>query len=453
MKKGDSTRSGMLWEVERILDECKELNTLPNILFMENVPEVIGKKNIKDFQEWVVKLESLGYSNYVECLNSKDYGIPQNRNRCFMISILGDFLYKFPMPFKLQLRLKDLLENNVDEKYYLSNKMISYISAPNQKWTGNNNGAFINKDIASTLNTGEGSRRCDASNYVSDDLPDNFNLQDTNKIMVVGKSKSGGERSLILDEDGICNCLSATDYKQPKQILIRENTKKGYTEAHDGDGVYINRPHQKRGVVQKGMIQTLKTSPDVGVVVESQYSEYSLKKIKGNIVQDDVVGTITASAMQSFNHDNCHLVVEENRIYDSESIAMAHPSNLPGGSYKYLVKDKLGNEIPLYKDTKQLKETIKNCELEQGKALNLDLYNRASYEESQTITEPNHNSQRLFDVLRIRKLSTREVFRLMGVKDEDFDKIKINQTDASLYHLAGDSIVVDVMKHIFKNLL
>lgn len=120
MKKGSGTRSGLLWEVERLLKECKEL---PQILLMENVPQVIGKKNLKDFREWELFLEKLGYSNYFKLLNAKNYGIPQNRNRCFMISILGDYYYEFPKPTPLKLKLKDFLEDEVDEKYYLSNKM------------------------------------------------------------------------------------------------------------------------------------------------------------------------------------------------------------------------------------------------------------------------------------------------------------------------------------------
>lgn len=84
--------------------------------------------------------------------------------------------FQFPAPKPLKLRLKDMLEPKVDEKYYLSDKMIKYISATNDKWTGNNNGAFINKDIASTINTGEGQRRCDASNYIGDDFGDNYDL-------------------------------------------------------------------------------------------------------------------------------------------------------------------------------------------------------------------------------------------------------------------------------------
>ena len=121
MTKGSGTRSGLLWEVERLLDECEEL---PQVLLMENVPQVIGKKNIKDFQSWRSKLESLGYSNYVQLLNSKDYGIPQNRNRCFMVSILGQYHYTFPKKKPLKLKLKDMLEDKVDEKYYLSDTII-----------------------------------------------------------------------------------------------------------------------------------------------------------------------------------------------------------------------------------------------------------------------------------------------------------------------------------------
>lgn len=117
MSKGTNTRSGLLWEVERLLDECKEL---PQILLMENVPQIISQQNIADFQGWQYKLEQLGYSNYVSLLNAKDYGIPQNRNRCFMVSILGKYYYKFPHKQELKLRLKDMLEDEVDEKYYLS---------------------------------------------------------------------------------------------------------------------------------------------------------------------------------------------------------------------------------------------------------------------------------------------------------------------------------------------
>lgn len=124
MEKGSGTRSGLLWEVERLLEECEEL---PQILLMENVPQVHGKKNKKSFYKWIEKLESLGYRNYWQDLNAKNYGIPQNRNRTFMVSVLGKYYYDFPKPKKLKLRLKDMLESNVDEKFYLKAEQVKNI--------------------------------------------------------------------------------------------------------------------------------------------------------------------------------------------------------------------------------------------------------------------------------------------------------------------------------------
>ena len=134
MKKGSGTRSGLLWEVERILNECDEL---PQILLMENVPQVLSEKYLPDFQDWMQFLENKGYNNYYQVLNAKDYGIPQNRARCFMVSILGDYTYEFPQPIPLKLRLKDMLEDNVEEKYYLSERMVRCITSENDKYKVN----------------------------------------------------------------------------------------------------------------------------------------------------------------------------------------------------------------------------------------------------------------------------------------------------------------------------
>lgn len=118
MEKGSGTRSGLLWEVERLLKECKEL---PQVLLMENVPQVLNG----DFGGWLEFLESKGYHNYYKCLNAKNYGIPQNRDRCFMVSVLGNYYYDFPKEIPLKLRLKDMLESKVDEKYYIKNAKVN----------------------------------------------------------------------------------------------------------------------------------------------------------------------------------------------------------------------------------------------------------------------------------------------------------------------------------------
>jgi len=178
MKKG--TRSGLLWEVERLLSSSQEL---PQVLVMENVPMIHSKKHNKEFQEWIRYLESLGYSNHWEDLNAKDYGIPQNRVRTFMVSLLGDYQFKFPDKKELSLKINDFLDNDVDKSF------------------------FINTD----------------------------------------------------------SYLKGENY-----LIVPEATKKGFKEAYVGDGIYTNRPHQKRGVVQKGMIQTLTTKHvDFAVVLEN----------------------------------------------------------------------------------------------------------------------------------------------------------------------------------------
>ena len=119
MSKGSGTRSGLLWEVERLLNE---INELPQVLLMENVPQVISRKNMSDFHKWQKFLEDKGYTNYVEILNAKDFGVAQNRERCFMVSLLGQWNYKFPQPIPLTKTMKDYLEDEVDEKYYINSE-------------------------------------------------------------------------------------------------------------------------------------------------------------------------------------------------------------------------------------------------------------------------------------------------------------------------------------------
>lgn len=117
MSKGSGTRSGLLWEVERLLNEVENL---PQVLLMENVPQVHGRKNMGDFMSWIKFLNRKGYVSFWQDLNAKDFGIPQNRVRCFMVSLLGDFDFDFPDGFKLEKTMKDFLEPKVDEKYYIN---------------------------------------------------------------------------------------------------------------------------------------------------------------------------------------------------------------------------------------------------------------------------------------------------------------------------------------------
>ena len=280
MKKGSGTRSGMLWEVERILEECGD--NLPQILLMENVPQVVSKKNKEDFDTWVEFLESKGYTNKWCMLNAKEVGypepIPQNRNRCFMVSVLnpkGEII--FPEKSERKLVLKDMLESNVDEKYYLSDKMINYIST---RGTANfkNPDSKINLDIARPLTTAP-NKRAGTTNYLGDDLPDNCNLEEVVRLGgIFDTDKSKHQAGSVYDKNGLSPTLDTMQggYRQPcieeDCILVKNATKQGYLEATEGDGIDISsRMQYHRGNVQKESIQTITTSGgnDRGVVINT----------------------------------------------------------------------------------------------------------------------------------------------------------------------------------------
>jgi DNA (cytosine-5)-methyltransferase 1 len=126
----EGTRSGLLLHVERLLETAVMLGNQPKYLVLENVKALIGKKFKPDFERWLNKLDSLGYNNYWQVLNAKDYGVPQNRERVFVVSIRKDVDtkgYTFPSPVPLTRRLKDVLEPQVDEKYYLHERYLQYI--------------------------------------------------------------------------------------------------------------------------------------------------------------------------------------------------------------------------------------------------------------------------------------------------------------------------------------
>lgn len=318
MAKDSGTRSGLLWEVERLLDECN--GNLPQVLLMENVPDVVGSKNIKHFSAWLAKLESLGYKCYWKCLNAKNFGIPQNRNRCFMVSVLGDYDYDFPRELPLRLRLKHLLERQVDEKYYLSDAMVKYIASPNEKWTGNNGGAIINRDIAVCVNTRVGNTRCDCSDYICSELPENFDLA---------------------NED--VKCIQAGVLSGGKWEKMHEQSRRYY----DANGLSPTIPTSCGGHHEPKILEP---------IAYDEQNKY--------FRQDGCVGTLTTDG-----------------------------------------------------------------------------------------SSPKHNNRVVLPNLRIRKLTPKECWRLMGVKDEEFNQVKGNQSNSSLYHLSGDSIVTTVLMAIFGMML
>jgi len=118
MAQGSNTASSLLWEVKRLLEECENL---PQVLLMENVPQIHSKKFIPYFQEWQDFLVSVGYHNFWQDMNAENYGVPQHRVRTFMVSLLNGG-YTFPAPSEPSGCIADIMENDVDEKFYINNE-------------------------------------------------------------------------------------------------------------------------------------------------------------------------------------------------------------------------------------------------------------------------------------------------------------------------------------------
>lgn len=292
MGKGSGTRSGLLWEVERILRELKARGQLPHVLVMENVPQVCSEKNAKDWESWLQALETMGYTNYFDVINAKDYGIPQNRKRCFCVSLLGQYGYSFPKRIPLAHRLRDFLDEGISEKYYLKQRIIdsflkSYVPKDDDAFVVASRGRNLdnpsdrskgakltqrlepNKEgLSNTLTT------VDKDNYVCD-----------GRIIEAGSLNYYGFRSenVVLSPKGISTTILARDSYGPKKILevggkknvleaipIPTANSKGFELATEGDGVL---PTWKgaRGTVQKQSCPTIMTDGNtIGVVVRKE---------------------------------------------------------------------------------------------------------------------------------------------------------------------------------------
>lgn len=145
-----NTRSGLLYQVQRLLEVAKDEGKLPKYLLLENVKNLVGKKFKEQFFEWVYYLDELGYDTYWQVLNAKNYGIPQNRERVFAISIRKDLnkTFKFPQAEELKIRLKDVLEDEVEDKFYISSdKVQNLIKILENKEVSNNVGCGLEPKI------------------------------------------------------------------------------------------------------------------------------------------------------------------------------------------------------------------------------------------------------------------------------------------------------------------
>ena len=392
MEKGSGTRSGLLWEVERILDECN--GNLPQILLMENVPEVIGTNNSEHFSQWVAKLDSLGYKSKWEILNAKDYGVPQNRARCFMVSWLGNYYYDFPKKVKLEKRIKDILETNVDEKYYLNDDTIERIS----KWKSQQQPLdhILNDNSCSPCLTARGGGEEHSGMILYGEIKCNC------VGMLGGKyEKLHDIARRVYDTNGIAPTQHTCGGGNLETKIIDDNRffKQAFETAQENEcsiGDTIDAYNKK--VNQSGTSPTITTRPEgfkTAILVVDGFNQ-SIR------ADQTCFGTITRNVGADLKRNGQGLIEIEPLAFDEQN--------------GYIRQD--GTVGTLTTDG----------------------------------SSPKHNN-RIIENLRIRKITPKECGRLMGVRDKDIDTMAVNQSNSSQYHLYGDSIVVDVLMAIFGQML
>lgn len=348
---GNLTRSGLFFQGLRILTELQ-----PEYAIAENVKALTGKKFTAEFETVLTSLDKAGYNNYWKVLNAKDYGIPQNRERVFIISIRKDIdtgTFTFPEKQQLHLRVKDILESSVDEKYYINNDRAKEL---------------VRKITQKPEIVGGGTE---------------------NRIKTIGHLGTGGQKGWVFNVNGISRCLAATDYKDPTKIVEIKEMKINEPVICRSVGRDPDNPsNREKGCNTKqtlelkkdGMSNTLTTVQKDNMVLEPKI------KIVGRMDGYERTGRVYSS-----NGIACNLLAREDSMQILEEPA-------PKGGQR---------EVKMLETTQE--------------------------------------------AYRIRKLTPRECFRLMGFSDSDFDKIK-GISNTQLYKMAGNSIVVNVLEGIFREL-
>lgn len=395
-EKGSGTRSSLLWEVEKIVKQVH-----PKYLLMENVKALVSKKFLSCFEKWIETLNSYGYKTYWKVLNAKNYGIPQNRERVFAVSIRNDIdqSFEFPLEQKLEKRLKDVLESNVDAKYYLSER------AQN---------TFMNRSITKALE-GQGFRfkphnpsKADIAFAVTTRaggrMDDNFVFnEDYNDNKFVEFNESMINEPIIVASRG-------RNPNNPSDRTVGAPTEQRLEPNSQGIANTLTSVQKDNYVLEPNVLVAKRT--EYGKMVRKAYESGELKESRHNMIQLEPRTDGISNTLTSVQKDNYVL----------------KPKIEVLGNYK-----PSGHECGRIMSIDGISPTIKE-----------------NHGAVCAIAEPqlNHNIDYC-----IRKLTPRECYRLMGFSDEDFDKVKsVGMSDTQCYKQAGNSIVVNCLMAIFTNM-
>ena len=277
--KGSGTRSSLMWNTVDIVKHCK-----PQYVIWENVKNLLSKKHRHNFDAYLETMENLGYKNYYKVLNAKNYGIPQNRERVFTISIRNDIdkEFIFPEPIELKLRLKDIMQKDVEEKYYM-NKPFHLVERKNVAAELEIKSMRSIKEVQSidgicpTLTTMQGGHREPKIliNNTEVSLPCIVASRGRNPENPSDRTPGiHTKQRLEVNKIGLSNTL--TTVQKDNYVIVREATKKGYAIAKEGDSINLEQPNSKtrRDRVGHGVAQTLTTSCN-----QSTLDNYRIRKL------------------------------------------------------------------------------------------------------------------------------------------------------------------------------
>lgn len=379
LKPGSKTRSSLLWENIRLLKTAKENNSLPKYIMFENVKNLVSKRFIDDFNSLLEVLSELGFNSYWSVINGKNCGIPQNRERVFVISIRKDIdtgKYTFPKPFDNGVRLRDVLEDTVEEKYYLSEDV--------QKRFKSTDKTFTKNVVGTTAPT----------------------------------FRTIGQRDRVYQKDGIMANLNSSDYKQPKQNLLG-----------------LDKPVNDTKIIEYANCVTARE--DSGV---------PSRKSEGTAVLEQVgqlYGTEKEPNPQAgrvYNKDNLSPTLDTcgggNRMPKIIEEKISH-SEWKQEMYRKFIEDSEGEVCGV----------ITNQSQTFGYRPPMKGFSKCLRAEA--------NDTGVMENFRIRKLTPRECYKLMGLTFDDCDKAKaIGVADTHLYKQAGNGIITNccelLAEHLYK---
>lgn len=392
--KGSGTRSSLMYETLRIVEKVK-----PKYVIWENVKNLLSKKHRHNFDAYLEAMGKLGYHSQYQVLNAKDFGVPQNRERVFTVSIRNDLNadFKFIEPQELTIRLKDVLEPQVDEKYYLSDeqtkrlKMTTYHSGPEKVRVQNTDGE------ARTL--------C-ARDYKDPKCVRVGGLYDKD-----GKTHQAGS---VFDPQGIAATLSTMQGGNQEPIVV---ASRGRNPENPSDRSAGQKLEQRLEPNTQGITNTITSVQKDNYVAEPQVVKFGDLNRPGWHKENGVVlspdGLVTTIMAQSNNAVKKVAIKTANKkgydmATDGDGIDLGYPQSATR-------RGRVGHGV------------------------------------AKTI--PTGDSQGTLDGFRIRKLTPRECWRLMGLDDADFDKAQAaGISNTQLYKQAGNSIVVNCLEAIFNGL-